>query len=139
MMKSLVPSPGTVVSSSGLPAASVRPGILQLGRVGDEHVLAGGQAGQERQVDLAGVGEDEVAGRVEHGARARRRSRVAMNCDSFCVVLGDVDQRVIADVRGGRRVERGEEDRRRSGEDRRSLADRIDDVERQASSGSGRR
>ncbi len=51
-----------------------------------------------------------------------------MNCDSFALFWRDVDQRVVADVRGRRRVEGGEEDRRRSGEDRLGLIDRINDV-----------
>ena len=61
--------------------------VLQLGRVGHEHVLAGGQAGQEGQVDLAGVGEDVSCRSASSTGVSATKFAVAMNCDSFCVVL----------------------------------------------------
>ena len=80
---------GTCVSSSGLPAAVGDAGILQLGGVCHELVLPGGQAGQECQVDLPGVGEDEVAGRVEHGVagdegRRHDKLRLVLRCSGWC-------------------------------------------------------
>src|SRR5262249_46132692 len=112
------------------------PGVLQLFGVGDEDVLAGGQPGEEREVNLAEVFKYVCRRRVVRvGSDGEgRKGDEVRGCNELRlvgVIERDVDERVIADVGGGGWIKRGKKHRGRGVEDRLGLVHRVDHIEGQ--------
>ena len=129
-MKLLVSGRGTGVSSTQLPAASVRPRELHLLGVGDELVLArlGMPAAKVRLIIAVVVGDVSCWSVSSVGRRWREvRRRDELRLVGRRAVRVDQHQRVVADVRRRRRVDGREEDlARASPADSDGRVDRID-------------